>query len=174
MEEKSISKMSVDEAKQRKGQLGVSESEFEKLIESKQDELFTDLRSLIFQWKEQSDGEKKLMSRLPNGKIVFLDRSDSPEETNTDTPYICAVYEREREAFAKIICEEYRPKIYVLPSHSLTLVYRDQKGKTRHEMPGPQFQSYEEKLVYAIKKCESLGFPEINILFRGNIRRSVV
>lgn len=168
------SKMSVDEAKDKKGKLGMSEDEFEKRIEEKQDDLFTDLRSLIFQWKEQDDEEKKIMSRLPNGKVVFLDRSDDPEDVKTDTPYICAVYEREREAFAKIVCEEYRPKIYVLPSHLVRVVYRDQKGNTKKEMPGPQYKNYEERIVYCIKKCESLGFPEVTIVFRGNRRREVI
>ena len=167
-------KMSVDEAKEKKGKLGMSDEEFESIVEGKQDELFTDLRSLMFQWKEQENGENKLMSRLPNGKVVFLDRSDDPDTINTDTPYICAVYEREREAFAKIVCEEYRPKIYVLPSHLVRIVYRDSKGNTRKEMPGPQYNSYEQKMMYCIKKCEELGFPEINIIFRGNRRRSIV
>jgi len=168
------SKMSVDEAKEKKGKLGMSDSELENRIETKQDELFTDLRSLIFQWKEQDDGEKKMMSRLPNGKVVFLDRSDDPDEVDTDTPYICAVYEREREAFAKVVCEEYRPKIYVLPSHLVRVVYRNQKNETVKEMPGPQYKSYEEKMMYCIKKCEELGFPEVTIVFRGNRRRNVV
>lgn len=163
--------MNIEEAKERKGKLGMSDEDFEKIVEDKQDDLFTDLRSLIFQWKEQENGEKKMMSRLPNGKVVFLDRSDSPEEIDTDTPYICAVYEREREAFAKIVCEEYRPKIYVLPSHLVRLVYKDHKNDTKIEMPGPQYKSYAEKMMYCIKKCESLGFPEASIVFRGNRAR---
>ena len=168
------SKISIDEAKKRKGKLGMSDGEFEGIVENKQDELFTDLRSLIFQWKEQDDKSKKMMSRLPNGKIVFLDRSDSPDDIKTDTPYICAVFEREREAFAKIICEEYKPKIYVLPSHLVRVVYKDKKNNTRKEMPGPQYTSYEEKMMYCVKKCEQLGFPEVTIVFRGNRRRSAV
>lgn len=167
------SKMSVDDAKKRKGKLGMSSNEFEDIINEKQDELFTDLRSLIFQWKEQDDGAKKMMSRLPNGKVVFLDRSDDPEEIKTDTPYICAVYEREREAFAKVICEEYKPKIYILPSHIVHLVYKDDKDKTQIEMPGPQYKGYEQRLLYCIKKCEALGFPEVALIFRGNRRKEV-
>jgi len=162
-------KMDIDEAKQKKGKLGMSEDEFENIISEKQDELFSDLRSLIFEWKEQSkSNEKKLMSRLPNGKIVFLDRSDDPEETKTGTPYICAVYERDREAFAKIICEEYKPKIYVLPSHLVNVVYRDKDGKTKRIMPGPQYKSYGERMMYCIKKIENLGITEASLVFRGN------
>jgi hypothetical protein len=171
--ENKLSKMNVDEANERKGKLGMSSDDFEELIRSKQDDLFTDLRSLIFQWKVQPNGEKKLMSRIPNGKVVFLDRSDNPEEIKTDTPYICAVYEREKEAFAKIVCEEYKPKIYVLPSHLVTIVYRD-NNKTKREMPGPQYKNYEERILYCIKKCESLGFPEVNIEFKGNRKRTVI
>ena len=135
-------KITIDEAKDKKGKLGISDNEFEKIVGDKQDELFTDLRSLIFSWKEQEDTTQKLMSRLPNGKIVFLDRSDDPDTIKTDTPYICAVYEREREAFAKIICEEYKPKVYVLPSHMVRIVYKTDKGKTMIKMPGPQYKSY--------------------------------
>lgn len=168
-------KMDIDEAKQKKGKLGMSEDEFEKIISEKQDELFSDLRSLIFEWKEQEkSNEKKLMSRLPNGKIVFLDRSDDPEDIKTGTPYICAVYEREREAFAKTICEEYKPKIYVLPSHLVNVVYRDEDNKTRRIMPGPQYKSYGERMMYCIKKCEKLGFPEVAIIFRGNKRKEEI
>lgn len=168
------SKMDIEEAKKRKGKLGISDDEFEKMIESKQDELFTDLRSLIFQWKKQENGEDKMMSRLPNGKVVFLDRSDNPKEIKTDTPYICAVYEREREAFAKVVCEEYKPNIYVLPSHLVRIVYRDNKNQTKIEMPGPQYNSYEDKMMFCIKKCEELGFPEVNVVFRGNRRREII
>lgn len=167
------SKMSVDEAKKRKGKLGMSHSDFENIVEDKQDELFTDLRSLIFQWKEQEDGDPKMMSRLPNGKVVFVDKSDNPDDIKTDTPYICAVYERDREAFAKIICEEYKPKIYVLPSHLVRLVYKDEKDDTQQELPDPSY-SYEDKMMWCIKKCEKLGFPEVTIIFRGNRRRSVI
>ncbi len=168
-------KMDIDEAKQRKGKLGMSNNEFDDIVNEKQDELFSDLRSLIFQWKMQEDNKtKKMMSRLPNGKIVFLDRSDDPEVLKTGTPYICAVFEREREAFAKIICEEYTPKIYVLSSHMVNVVYRDSNNKTRRIMPGPQYKSYGERMMYCIKKCEELGFPEVSVIFRGNRTRKDV
>lgn len=164
-----ITKMDIDEAKDRKGKLGMSNDEFDQIVKDKQDELFSDLRSLIFEWRDQDDvKEKKMMSRLPNGKVVFLDRSDDPNKMKTGTPYICAVFEREREAFAKIICEEYKPKIYVLPSHLVNIVYRDESNKTRQIMPGPQYTSYGERMMYCIKKCEDLGFTEVNIVFRGN------
>jgi hypothetical protein len=161
-------KYTIEEAKEKKGKLGMSDEDFENLVTGKQDDLFSDLRSLIFVWKEQKEGDKKLTSRLPNGKIVFLDRSDVPEETKINVPYICAVYERDREAFAKIICEEYRPIIYVLPSHLVNFVYKDQKGKTQVTMPGPQYKSYAEKIMFCVNESEKLGFPEISIRFRGN------
>lgn len=165
------SKMDIDEAKERKGKLGMSDQELENIIKDRQDELFTDLRSLVFNWKDQEDGSQKLMSRLPNGKIVFLDRSDDPNDVKPGTPYMCAVYEREREAFAKIVCEEYKPKIYVQPSHFVSLVYKDKDSKTKKEMPGPQYDSYAERMMYCVKKCEELGFPQVDIEFRGNARR---
>ena len=170
---KDAKKMSVDDAKDRKGKLGMKDDEFETIIKEKQDEFFTDLRSLIFSWKEQPDGSKKIMSRLPNGKIVFLDRSDSPEEIKIDTPYICAVYEREREAFAKVICEEYEPKIYVLSSDAVSMVWKDEKGDTRRKMPGG-YNSFEERMMYAVKFFRTKGFPEVKIVFRENIRREII
>jgi len=168
------SKIDIDEAKKKKGKLGMSDEEFENIVSSKQDDLFTDLRTLIFQWKKQDDETKKIMSRLPNGKVVFLDRSDNPEDIKTDTPYICAVYEREREAFAKIVCEEYKPRIFVLPSHLVRVVYRNEKGETRMIMPGPQHKSYGDRMMYCIKKCEEKGFPEVSIVFRGNRYREKI
>ena len=161
-------KMDIDTAKEKKGKLGMSNEEFETIIHRKQDELFSDLRSLIFQWKKQESGEKKLMSRLPNGKVVFLDRSDNPEDINTGAPYICAVYEREREAFAKVVCEEYQPKIFVPSSRIPHMVYRDEKGNIRRR--APVANSYEERIVAAIKEMEKLGFPSIKIIFRKNQR----
>jgi len=169
-------KMDIDTARDKKGKLGMSDDEFDELVGDKQNELFSDLRSLMFQWKKQdkTDKEKKFMSRLPNGKVVFLDRSDDPEDLKTDTPYICAVYEREREAFAKVICEEYKPTIYVLPSHLVSIVYRDDKNKTRRIMPGPQYKSYGDRMMFCINRCEELGFNEVNIVFRGNRHRTVI
>lgn len=167
---KDSKKLTIDEAFERKGKLGLSRERFEEKVLEKQNDLFTDLRCLPFSWVDQPDGSKKLMSRLPNGKIVFLDKSDDPSKVRTDISYICAVYERDKVAFAKIICEEYIPKINVLPNRMVSTVWRDEKGRARKKMHGP-FPSYEERILDAIKMFENLGFPEALIVFLKNRRK---
>ncbi len=67
--------MTIDEAKEKKGVSGTAAKEFETEVTGKQDNLFTDIMSVVFGWKEQPDGGRKLVSKLPNGKIIFPDRS---------------------------------------------------------------------------------------------------
>jgi len=110
----------------------------------------------------------KLMSMLPNGKVVFIDRSQNIEEIIPEDPYICMVYEREREAFAKVLFPEYQPKIYIPPSRIPAMVWRDEKGNVRRKVPHEN--SYEERLIKAIKEMEGMGFESIKIVFRKNIR----
>jgi len=160
-------KISIDEAYERRGELGVSKERFEEKVAKKTDDLFTDLRCLPFSWVDQPDGSKKLMSRLPNGKVVFLDKSEDPSKVRVGVSYICAVYEREKVAFAKIICEEYIPKINILPSKMVSSVWRDGKGRVRRKMHGP-FPTFEERLIDAIKMFDSIGTPEVLLVFVGN------
>lgn len=158
-------KMDVDDAKNRRGKF-MSDKEFDKLISSKCNELFGDIRTLKFSWKEQDNGKKKLMSRLPNGKVVFVDHNEELDSVIPGVPYICSVYERDSEAFAKIICEEYEPKIYILPNRLVHEVWRDEKGTIRRK--APHGNSYEERAVSALKEMENRGFPSVRIVFRGN------
>ena len=167
---KNSKKITIDEAYERKGELGISRERFEEKVMKKTDELFTDLRCLPFSWVEQPDGSKKLMSRLPNGKIVFLDKSEDPTKVRTDISYICAVYEREKVAFAKIICEEYIPRINILTNRMVSTVWRDEKGRARRKMHGP-FPTFEERIIDAIKTFEDLGFSEALITFLKNRRK---
>jgi len=160
--------LSIDDAKKLKGVTGDRAKEFENEITSKQDLLFKDIYCVTFGWKKQDDGSKKLVSKMPNGKILFPDRSEEMQEIDPGTPYICLVYEREREAFAKVICEEYQPKIFVPSSKIPHMVYRDEKGKMRRK--APHGNSYEERIVSAIKEMEQLGFPSIKVVFRKNQR----
>ena len=69
--------LTIDEAKKRAGLSQESSDNFEKEVMEKQDALFKDIMSVVFGWKIQPDGSKKLVSRLPNGKILFLDRSET-------------------------------------------------------------------------------------------------
>ena len=73
--------MTIDEAKKKRGKF-VSDEEFEKMVEERSKELYGDLRTLEFSWKKQEDSETgkvemKLMSRLPNGKLVCYMRENS-------------------------------------------------------------------------------------------------
>ena len=106
-------KLDADVAVDRSGKLGMSKEEHLKIIEEAQDERFKDIRSLTFGWVEQSDEEggkkeRKLMTYLINGKATFIDKSQELEEVIPEDPYICMVYERPREAFAKILFPEYQ------------------------------------------------------------------
>ena len=164
-------KIDADEAIKRKGEFGGSEDETLKQILEKQDDRFTDIRSLEFGWVDQhpEEGVKsdfKLMSMLPNGKVIFPDRSEDIEGIIPEDPYICLVYEREREAFAKILFPEYQPKIYIPPSRIPAMVWRDKSGKVRRKLP--HGNSYEDRIMQAIKEMEGLGFDSIKIIFRKN------
>lgn len=165
-------KLDAYDAIKRKGEFGTKDEELLKQIENTQDERFKDIRSLRFGWVEQpsKDGkvEKKLMTLLPNGKVCFPDKSQNLEEIIPEDPYICLVYEREREAFAKILFPEYQPKIYIPPSRIPAMVWRDETGKVHRKLP--HGNSYEERLIQSIKEMESKGFESIKIVFRKNVR----
>ena len=158
--------LSIEDAKKIKRVIGKDGDNFEKEILDKQDSLFTDIMCVTFGWKMQPDESKKLVSKLPNGKIIFPDRSEDMSQIEPGIPYICLVYEREREAFAKVCCEEYQPKIYVPTSRMPSLVYKDRRGETIRKMvPG---NSYEMRILQLIKDAEELGFPSIRVIFRKN------
>ena len=139
--------MSIDEAIQRKRVVGPAAEEFKALVAGKQDNLFKDIMCVVFGWKVQPDGSKKLVAKLPNGKIIFPDRSEQGE-VEPGVPYICLVYEREREAFAKVCSEEYQPKIYVMPSKMVSMVWRDPSGKISNKMAIGN--THEERIVAAL------------------------
>jgi len=160
--------LTLDEAKKRNKATGDRGKKLEKQILDKQDLLFKDIMCVTFGWKVQEDGKQKLVSKLPNGKILFPDRSENMDEIEPGIPYLCLVYEREREAFAKIICEEYQPKIFVTSYRMPYIVYRDDKGRIRRI--APEGNTYEERIVHAIKKVEDLGFPFVRVIFRKNER----
>ena len=166
-------KMDADEAVRKKGDLVSKKEDILKEIEENQDERFKDIRSLRFGWVKQpgegtKEGETKLMSMLPNGKVVFIDRSQDISELIPEDPYICIVFEREREAFAKILFPEYQPKIYIPSTRIPVMVWRDKEGKIHRKLP--HGNSYEERIIACIKDMENLGFESIKVIFRKNIR----
>ncbi len=135
--------LSIDEAIQRKGVVGPAADEFKALVAGKQDNLFKDIMCVVFGWKIQPDGSRKLVAKMPNGKIIFPDRSEQ-SSVEPGVPYICLVYEREREAFAKVCSEEYQPKIYIPSSRMPSLSYREPTGKMHNKVAIGN--SYEERI----------------------------
>jgi len=169
-----IERIDADEAIKRRGEFGTDNTELLKRIEKTQDDRFKDIYSLRFGWRKQpsedptKEAEIKLMSLLPNGKIVFVDRSHDEKDIIPEDPYICLVYERPREAFAKILFPEYQPKIYITPSRIPAMVWRDSKGRVNRKHPDGN--SYEERIIAAIREMEMLGFESVKLVFRKNMR----
>lgn len=169
-----VRKMDVDEAVKQKG-TSTSEEELLKEIDGiqSQNERFCEIYSLVFGWKEQphkkeEKTEYKLMSSLPDGRVVFIDRSQNEDEIIPEEPYICLIYKRSKEAFAKILFPQYQPHIYIPPNRLPVMVWRDKKGKVQRERPFGK--SYEERVISAIKKMEHKGFEHVKVVFRKNIR----
>jgi len=86
-------RLDADEAVKRKG-TGESNEDLLKKIQTSQDEKFTEIRSLRFGWVKQpadKNGkcEMKLMSTLPNGKVIFPDRSQNLDDILPEEPYMC-------------------------------------------------------------------------------------
>ena len=158
--------MTIDEAIDKKGVVGSAADKFMEEVGQKQDKLFKDIMSVVFGWKNQEDGSRKLVSKLPNGKIIFPDRSEQRENLEPGVPYICLVYEREREAFAKVCSEEYQPKIFIHGSKVVTMVWRNDSGEIRRKVPHEN--TFEERIVSAVKEMEKLNFPSVRIIYRSN------
>lgn len=166
--------MTIDEAKRRLRLSGDKAKEFESKIITKQDGQFTDIMAVVFGWKLQKDGSKKLVSKMPSGKILFPDKSENLTEVEPGVPYICIVYDRKtnekgepgKEAFAKIICEEYTPKIFVPSSKIPCMVWVEPNGKMRNKVP--HGNSYAERMMMLLTEAEKNGWQSIKIVFRGN------
>ena len=159
--------LALDELDDKSLSKGSAES-LKKSVMEMQNPQFTDIMIATFGWKIQSDKSRKLVSKLPNGKILFPDRSESKQEIEPGIPYVCLVYEREREAFAKICAEEYQPKIYIHPSKMVAVVWRKKNGDVEHKVPVGN--SYNERLLKAFQIVEDEGFPSIRVVIRRNQR----
>lgn len=166
--------ISIDEAKKKLKLFGDKAKAFEKKVLDKQDGQFTELMSVIFGWVLQEDKSKKLMSRLPSGKILFPDWSENLEEIEPGIPYICLVYDRKvnekgepgKEAFAKIICREYQPKIFVPSSRMPCMVWTKENGEVKNKVPFGN--SYAERMMTLLDMAEKMGWPSVKIVFRKN------
>jgi len=110
-------------------------------------------------------------------KNCFPDKTEKLDQIEAGLPYICLVYDRKvdeegkpgREAFAKIICEEYQPKIYIPSSRLPLMSWRDKSGQLRNKAPFGN--SFEERIVSAIKEMEKMGFPSVKLIYRINEKR---
>jgi len=172
----SSKQMTIDEAKEKMKMTGKRAKELEEDITAKQEnyQQFDQLMSVIFGWKQQDDGSRKLVSKHPSGKIMFPDKSEDTREIEPGMAYLCLVYEPEfnkegekaRETFAKIICEESVPKIYILNNRVVTYAFRDKNDKMNR---GAIFgNTFEERIVNIIKKYEKEGLPSAKIIYRRN------
>lgn len=166
--------LNVDEAKKKLKLGGKKAKDFEQKVLEKQDGQFSKLMSVIYGWKVQDDGSKKLVSRMPSGKILFPDRSEDIDSIEPGIAYICLVYDRQidekgepgREAFAKIICEESHPIIFVPDSKIPVMVWTEPNGKKRNKVPIGN--TYEDRMMQLIKEAEAKGFPFVRVVFRRN------
>lgn len=173
---KKIRRLDIDEAVRQRGRSFKYDEATMEEIENiqKQDEKFNEIYPLVFGWKKQASkteggkAEFKLMSSLPDGRVVFVDRSQDEEEVTPEEPYICLVYKRPKEAFAKILFPQYQPHVYVPPTRLPVMVWRDEKGNIHRETP--HGNSYEERIISAHKKMERMGFDHYKVVFRRGIR----
>lgn len=153
----------IEAAEQRK--LGMEKEEFIKEVTEKTEDRFNQIFKLVFGWTPQPDGSQKLMSRLPNGKVVFIDRRDDIKNIKEGKPYICLVYEREKEAFARVICEVYQPNIFVQSNGIVSLVYRKNTDEIVRKIIVAN--TLEERLVEALKICMQLQVSSVEVIFRA-------
>lgn len=174
--------ITVDEAKKKLKIGGEKGRNFESKVLERQDGQFTKLMSMVFGWKLQKDGSKKLVSRMPSGKIAFPDKSENLDEIEQGMPYICLVYDRPneydeegnlikegREAFAKIICAENEPKIFVPQNDLPVLVWTKENGDVEHKLA--HANSFAERMMFLINMARNeRKFPSIKIIFRENQR----
>jgi hypothetical protein len=169
-----VRKINEKEAIEKKSGL-VSKKEVKHKIENKKNQYYDTLwTGITFDYKEQNEGGKKLIAKLPSGKYVFLDKGENTELIKPGIPYICLIYEpvndktgKEMSAsFAKIVCPESVPKIIVNPDGMIYMIYRDDKGNFKKEMIVNK--SYSFRIVEAFRKFENQGIEEARIIFAKN------
>jgi len=166
--------MSVDDAKKKLRLSGKKAESFEKNVLERQDGQFNRLMSIIFGWKIQEDGSKKLISKMPNGKILFPDKSEDPDRIAPGIPYICLVYEPKenpdgslaRQAYAKIICEEDIPTIFIPSSRIPVMVWVAKDGRKHNKVPVGN--SYGDRMMQLLNEAEKMKFSFIKVVFRIN------
>jgi len=166
--------ITIDEAKKKLKLSGEKAKSFERKILEKQDTQFSQIMSVVFGWRIQEDGGKKLVSKLPCGKITFPDKSEDLDQIEPGIPYICLVYEpktnpdgtQARQAYAKIICEEYIPIIFVPSSKIPVMVWIDDGGRKRNKVPVGN--SYSDRMMILLSEAEQNGWPFVKVIFRQN------
>jgi len=177
----------VDELKELRG-VAMSEDDFIKEVAKKQDDRFKDLkRNIVFEKVKQEDGSFKLMGRLSDGVILFPDWKEDESKIIPGIPYICLVYRpideetgrKKPVAFAKIICEENIPKLFLGFNDIVQPVWRDKKGKFRAEpirvtdadieMFKKSLNLYHVRILKSILMMQSdVKVPYLLVVFRDN------
>jgi len=149
--------ISVDEALQNRP-LESTETSFMRKITENMDERYNKLRTLIFVWDEE---QKKFKTRIPNGKITFIDKSVDISTVKSGTPYICAIYEREREAFARIIGEQYKPRLVINAAGAVLAAVRVGNEAVRFPCMG---QTLNERIIFGFNKMKELGITNFEVI----------
>jgi len=72
--------------------------------------------------------EGKIISRLPNGKYVFLNRGEREDNLELGIPYECLVKELESYAFAKLVNRVFLPQIIL---NGDRLIYLDKSNDNK-------------------------------------------
>lgn len=151
----------IDEALKNRP-LESSPESFNRKIMNKMDDRYSYLRTLIFAW---DDDQEKFLSRLPNGKITFVDQAEDLRKVEAGVPYICAIYEREREAFARIIGEQYKARMVITKPGGVVVAVRIGNKAEQIACIG---QSLAERMMYGYNKIKELGESHYEVVIKEN------
>lgn len=171
---KKVKKVSEKEAVDKKTGLA-SKEQVKKTISQKRNQYYDTLwTGIVFEYKEQNEGGKKLIAKMPSGKYIMLDKGEDSDLVKAGIPYVCLLYEPTNEktgkemsvAFAKVVCEESIPKILIHPEGSVYMIYKDDKGNFKKKMIANK--TFNFRIIEAIKEFEKLGFEEARIVYMAN------
>lgn len=86
-----------------------------------------------------------LVSRLTNGKIVLLDRSEKEENVVEGIPYLCSIKHLPKVAFAKIINKVFLPRVLIAQNGKIFFLDQTKEG----ELFRKELESFEQSLDLA-------------------------
>lgn len=154
----------VDEiTKENKHPIWTSKQEFEKLVADNMDEKFTQIRTIVFVKDRRNPNH--VIGWLPKGKIVFPHKNADIKNLKPGIPYICLIYEKDRYAYAKVLGEQYEPRVIVTDTGVVILIIRIGDKTQQIICKG---KNDAEKLAFAYKKIAELGEPSFKVIIRKN------